>query len=122
MFGLDDADVYRAALAAWFGATTNRGQTCIAVRRAFVQRGVYPAFLDVLQPLAASAPLLPQVLPAQVQQAERLVREAVAEGGRLLSARPQAADGAGCTPMVVADARPEMALCPEATFAPVMAV
>jgi prolyl-tRNA editing enzyme YbaK/EbsC (Cys-tRNA(Pro) deacylase) len=122
MFVFDDADVDLAARAAWFGATANRGQTCIAVRRAFVQRAVYPAFLAALQPVAAGAPLLPQVLPAQVEQAERLVREAVAEGGRLLGAKPQAADGAGCIPMVVADARPEMALCREATFAPVMAV
>ena len=36
MFVLDDADVKMAARAAWFGATVNRGQTCIAVRRAFV--------------------------------------------------------------------------------------
>jgi acyl-CoA reductase-like NAD-dependent aldehyde dehydrogenase len=122
MFVFDDADVGLAARAAWFGATANRGQTCIAVRRAFVQRAVYPAFLAALEPLAASAPLLPQVMPAQVEQAERLVREAVAEGGRLLSAKSKAADGAGCAPMVVADARPEMALCREATFAPVMAV
>jgi acyl-CoA reductase-like NAD-dependent aldehyde dehydrogenase len=122
MFVLDDADVELAARAAWFGATANRGQTCIAVRRAFVQRAVYPAFLAAIQPLAAGAPPLPQVLPAQVEQAEQLVREAVAEGGRLLSAKPQAPDGAACTPMVVADARPEMALCREATFAPVMAV
>src|SRR5262249_341494 len=33
MFVLDDADVALAARAACFGATVNRGQTCIAVRR-----------------------------------------------------------------------------------------
>ena len=36
MFVLDDADLPMAARAAWFGATLNRGQTCIAVRRVFV--------------------------------------------------------------------------------------
>ena len=44
MFVLDDADVAMAARAAWFGATINRGQTCIAVRRAFVHRSVYRPF------------------------------------------------------------------------------
>ena len=37
MFVLADADVEMAAEAAWLGFTLNRGQTCIAVRRAFVQ-------------------------------------------------------------------------------------
>src|SRR5262249_22046278 len=44
MFVLDDADVELAAKGAWFGVTLNRGQTCIAVRRIFVQRGRYSSF------------------------------------------------------------------------------
>jgi acyl-CoA reductase-like NAD-dependent aldehyde dehydrogenase len=42
MFVLDDADPALAAKAAWFGATLNRGQTCLAVRRALVSRAVTP--------------------------------------------------------------------------------
>src|SRR5262249_18712917 len=44
--------------------------------------------------------------------------------GRLLDGGQPDADGdpAACRPMVVLDARPEMALCREATFAPVLAV
>jgi len=122
MFVFEDADVQLAARAAWFGATLNRGQTCIAVRRAFVQRSVYEAFVAALHPLAANAPPLPQTLPAQVEQAERLVQQAVAEGGQLLGARSPATDGTTCAPLVVVDARPEMALCREATFAPALAV
>src|SRR5205823_10410343 len=57
MFVLPDADVNLAARAAWFGATVNRGQTCTAVRRAVVQRAVYPAFAESLQqPLATAKP------------------------------------------------------------------
>jgi acyl-CoA reductase-like NAD-dependent aldehyde dehydrogenase len=122
MFVLDDADVGLAARAAWFGATVNRGQTCIAVRRAFVQRAVYPAFIDALKPLAAEAPALPQALAAQVEQAQRLVDEAVAEGGRLLGTKSKETEGTVCLPKIVVDARPDMALCREATFAPVMAI
>jgi aldehyde dehydrogenase (NAD+) len=122
-FVLADADVSLAARAAWFGATLNRGQTCIAVRRALVQRPVYPAFCAALRELAVTAPPLPLALPSQGRQAERLVREALAEGGRLLVEPGEGADTAGaCRPAVVVDANPRMALCREAAFAPVMAV
>jgi acyl-CoA reductase-like NAD-dependent aldehyde dehydrogenase len=122
MFVLEDADIPLAARAAWYGATANRGQTCIAVRRAFVQRGVYPQFVSVLQSLASCAVPLRQSLMAQVEQAELLVHDAVAEGGRLLTPKQATTTGTMCVPMIVADARPDMALCREATFAPVMAV
>jgi len=122
LFVLDDADVALAARAAWFGATMNRGQTCLAVRRAFVHRTIYPAFVKALETLAVGAPALTQASPAQVEQAERLVQEAVAQGARLLVENTRAPDGVTCVPRVVLDARPEMALCREATFAPVMAV
>jgi acyl-CoA reductase-like NAD-dependent aldehyde dehydrogenase len=120
-FVLEDADVPLAARAAWFGCTVNRGQTCIAVRRAFVHRSIYPAFCDLLRGMAASAGPMPLALPAQVRQADHLVAEAVAAGGRLLVERAEDANER-CRPAVVIDARPEMALCREAAFAPVMAV
>ena len=125
MFVLEDADVDLAARAAWFGATLNRGQTCLAVRRALVHRSLYPAFVEVLKPLAAKAPPVRLALPAQAEQAERLVGEAVAEGARVLAA-PGASGGKDGEPLwpprVVLDARPEMALCQEASFAPLLAV
>ncbi len=49
MFVLDDADVGLAAHAAWYGAMLNVGQTCLAVRRAFVHRQCYSAFLSAIE-------------------------------------------------------------------------
>jgi acyl-CoA reductase-like NAD-dependent aldehyde dehydrogenase len=121
LFVLDDADVDLAARAAWFGANLNRGQTCLAVRRALVHRSVYSAFVDVLRPLAAAAPPVRLALPAQVAQADRLVQEALAEGARLLEGRGEDHDSL-CPPRVLIDARPEMAVCREASFAPLLAV
>jgi acyl-CoA reductase-like NAD-dependent aldehyde dehydrogenase len=115
-FVLEDADVALAAQAAWFGATLNRGQTCLAVRRIFVQRAVYDPFCAALRELARQAKPAPLALPAQEQLAERLVREALNEGARPLL------DGAAGMPGVVLDARPDMALCREASFAPIAAV
>jgi acyl-CoA reductase-like NAD-dependent aldehyde dehydrogenase len=124
-FVLEDANVNLAARAAWFGATLNRGQTCIAARRVLVDRRVYPAFLEALRPLAAKAASQHLALESQVDQAERLVNAALAEGARLLEAGPiEEKNGErGCyKPTVVLDARPEMAICQEAPFAPLMAV
>jgi acyl-CoA reductase-like NAD-dependent aldehyde dehydrogenase len=125
LFVLEDADVALAARAAWFGATLNRGQTCLAVRRAFVQRSVYPAFVEALRPLASTAAPMSLVLESQVRQLERMVNEAVTEGAQLLDCcRPTQPNGTvtHCPPAVVLDARPEMGLCQEASFAPLLAV
>ena len=53
MFVLGDADLELAAKAAWFGVTLNRGQTCIAVRRIYVQRARYAEFVAALKPFSA---------------------------------------------------------------------
>jgi acyl-CoA reductase-like NAD-dependent aldehyde dehydrogenase len=125
LFLLPDGDPVLAARAAWFGATLNRGQTCLAVRRAFVHRGHYAKFLETLAPLVAAAEPVRLLLREQAEHADRLVHLALAEGARLVGqAQLAAPDGSerAFRAAVVADARPEMTLCQEATFAPVMAV
>jgi acyl-CoA reductase-like NAD-dependent aldehyde dehydrogenase len=122
LFVLDDADVPLAARAAWFGALVNRGQTCVAARRAFVASAHYAAFCEELRRLAAGAAPRRLALPAQAEQAARLVAGAVADGGRLLTPPGGALASDECRPEVVLDARPEMALCREASFAPLLAV
>ena len=121
-FVLGDADPAFAARAAWFGATINRGQTCLGVRRAFVQRGVYPAFLEALRPLLAAATPQRLALASQKEQGERLIRAAVAAGAKPLTAVPESGPPDTMMPQIVADARPDMDLCREASFAPIMAV
>jgi acyl-CoA reductase-like NAD-dependent aldehyde dehydrogenase len=122
MFVLEDADPTFAAQAAWFGATVNRGQTCLAARRAFVQRAVYPKFLEALRPLVAAAAPMRLAQASQIADAERLVSAALADGGRLLVEPPASVPPETLFPRVVVDARPEMALCREASFAPVLGV
>jgi acyl-CoA reductase-like NAD-dependent aldehyde dehydrogenase len=121
LFVLDDADVGLAARAAWFGCTCNRGQTCIAVRRAFVPRSLYAAFCEALRSLAGQARPMPLTIAAQARHGRRLIDEALADGARLL-VEPAAADPGEMTPTVVIDARPVMSVCREASFAPVLAV
>jgi acyl-CoA reductase-like NAD-dependent aldehyde dehydrogenase len=123
MFVLADADVDLAARAAWFGSTINRGQTCIAVRRAFVHRTVYPAFIESMRKHLATAGPMRLAIAGQARQAARLVADAAAHGGRVLApAVATPADDRTVLPQVIADATPGMAVCCEDCFAPLMAV
>ncbi|MBY0230261.1 MAG: aldehyde dehydrogenase family protein, partial [Gemmataceae bacterium] len=119
MLLLDDADLKLAARAAWFGVSINRGQTCIAVRRVFVPRPRMEEFAALLKEQARAAPMR-LALPAAAGQMKRLADEAVAAGASLLL--PVETDGTTVTPALLMGVRPEMALCREASFAPILGV
>ncbi|HMP60931.1 MAG TPA: aldehyde dehydrogenase family protein, partial [Gemmatales bacterium] len=121
-FVLDDADLELAAKAAWFGCTLNSGQTCIAVRRSFVPRQHYAEFLKHLQPLVQSAQPLRLAMANQAARLEELVKDAVAHGARRLDGEGSLAEGNQCRPVVLADVTPEMAVCNQDSFAPLVAV
>jgi acyl-CoA reductase-like NAD-dependent aldehyde dehydrogenase len=121
MFVLADADIHMAAKAAWFGVTLNKGQTCLAIRRIFVDQSVYPQFVDAIRVLTSDAKPTPLVLESQVRQARQLIKNARENGARLLIPSDEESTNA-MRPVIVVDARPEMALCREASFAPVAAV
>src|SRR5262249_41547957 len=125
LFVLADADPELAARAAWYGATLNLGQTCISVRRVFVHRSLEGAFVEALTPLVKGARTEPLALLSQAAQAERLIGDAVKRGARVLGTDevPIAHDEPPrFRPTVVVGASPEMAVCREASFAPVVAV
>jgi acyl-CoA reductase-like NAD-dependent aldehyde dehydrogenase len=124
LFVLEDADISLAARATWFGATLNTGQTCLGVRRAFVHRKRYEEFLAALRPLAANQRPEPLVMFGQAEQAGRLVKDALSSGAELLTGEtPSAADEPPrFPPTVVVNARTDMAICQEASFAPLLAV
>jgi acyl-CoA reductase-like NAD-dependent aldehyde dehydrogenase len=122
MFVLADANVAMAAKAAWFGLTLNKGQTCLAVRRIFVERPVCAAFLDALRPLAAQAKPMELALESQVRQAERMVADAQSLGAHVLHTGEPPTSRLEMPPTIVTDATPEMLICRDAAFAPVSAV
>jgi acyl-CoA reductase-like NAD-dependent aldehyde dehydrogenase len=123
MFVLDDAAVDLAARAAWFGITLNRGQTCLAVRRIFVQRGIYDAFVSSLKPMVEVAAPMPLVMETQAEQAQSLIGDAIAKGGLLL--KPTDCNrwaSRECPPQIVLNATPAMELCRTECFAPLATV
>jgi acyl-CoA reductase-like NAD-dependent aldehyde dehydrogenase len=120
MFVLADADLDLAAAAAWFGATLNRGQTCIAVRRAYVARPLYADMTRKLCEWVEAVRPVRLALPSQARQAERLVADAVDRGARTLAPPPDVRHDADFPPTVLADVTPEMAVFREASFAPLL--
>lgn len=125
MIVMADANLEMAAKAAWYGMSLNHGQTCIAVRRIFVERSVYPAFLDQLRPYAQNNEPQPLVTRSQAEQAERLVREAVAAGAKVFPGGepPRAADEPPrYPPTFVADVAIQSNLCQEASFGPIAGI
>ena len=122
VFVLKDADVTLAARAAWYGATMNRGQTCMATRRAFVHRSVYDRFVDALKPLVEAEPPVTLVSPGQREKALHVIADS---GGKTLAGLPRASGERGATafpPTVVLDPPADSPICTAATFAPLLAV
>jgi acyl-CoA reductase-like NAD-dependent aldehyde dehydrogenase len=125
MFVFADADLQLAAKAAWFGLTLNRGQTCIAVRRIFVQRARHAEFVAALEPFLAAGKPMSLVMESQRTQADKLIADAVERGAQCLSA-----DNSGITsdsrlsvmPTVLTNVHPGSLICTEPCFAPLAAV
>jgi acyl-CoA reductase-like NAD-dependent aldehyde dehydrogenase len=118
MFVLADANLDMAVKAAWFGLTLNRGQTCIAVRRIFVERSREAELVAALRPLLEKAAPMSLVTPGQQPHADRLIADAVSRGAGTLPAGERLNMGPTLLTGVPADA----AICREACFAPVTAV
>ena len=112
----------------WFGVTLNRGQTCIAVRRIFVQRARYAEFVAALRPFFDMASPMKLVSPGQLDSAKRLIGDAVKRRrdsplaispiARLR--RPRLA--ANHAPSLLLNVVPGSQICSEASFAPIAAV
>jgi len=90
-----DADLDLATRAILFGAVGTAGQRCTSTRRIIVQRDVAEGLLNRLvrayrqvpvgDPLAEGTLLGPLVTPAAVERMAAAVRQAVAEGGEVLT-------------------------------------
>lgn len=121
-FVLDDADVELAARSIWNGVTMNGGQTCMAPRRALVDRRVYPSFLRALAPLAAGAPERRLISEEAAHRAYGLAIEAVEQGGRSISGICETARGSVLHPLAIVDCPERAELVGGDHFGPVLAV
>jgi aldehyde dehydrogenase (NAD+) len=121
---LEDADLDLAARAICFAVTVNAGQTCLAARRVFVHRSICADLQRRLKErFQSEPPIRPLARTGQSDQADELVQSALRDGANLLLDSPAISNGQRSTqPIVVTNVRPEMRICHEALFAPVVAV
>ena len=116
---MPDTDIPLAARSAWYGLTLNKGQTCLAVRRIFVHADVAETFCDELRKHAAKSGPMRVLKESQVEQAERLLAEAV---GLNTIAAPGTPGDREFSPTVILNASPKLGVCNEAIFAPLAAL
>jgi succinate-semialdehyde dehydrogenase/glutarate-semialdehyde dehydrogenase len=128
----DDADLDAAVTGLLAAKFRNGGQTCVCPNRVYVQDGVYERFANLLSERVAELKVAPATDPAaqigpmiNVRALEKIARhvdDAVSHGARVLTGGNRLSELGPhyFAPTVLADANPDMALCCEETFGPVV--
>ncbi|QUQ64314.1 succinic semialdehyde dehydrogenase [Kutzneria sp. CA-103260] len=130
----EDADIAAAAAGTVVAAFANTGQMCIHVERVYAHEKVYDAFRDELVRATRalrlghaydySADVGPLASAAQLAAVETHVDDAVGKGATVLAGGRGRPDlGPLCyEPTILEGVTPEMAVCAEETFGPVVAL
>jgi acyl-CoA reductase-like NAD-dependent aldehyde dehydrogenase len=125
-----DADLDMAAKRIAFGGYYQAGQSCISVQRVLVQSEVYEDFaarlvkevesLKVGDPMDPSVDVGPVIDRSNVERIDAWVKEAVSQGAEVLTGGE--ADGPFYAPTIVSRVEPEMKVCREEIFGPVVTI
>lgn len=133
----DDADLDRALVVATHSAFRSTGQSCSLGSRLFVQRSVYPEFVERLgqrtrhirvgMPFDPQTHIGPQASQKQLDKTLSYIDIATHEGARLVTggkrpADPALAHGFFIEPTIFADVDNRSRLAQEEVFGPVLAV
>ena len=134
----DDADIDNAISAAMLGNFYTQGEVCTNGTRVFVQKSVYPAFIEKLlqrttDNIIAGDPMDPEtnfgalISLKHFKEVEQYVRIGISEGATLLHGgkplQPEnAPDGHFFGPTIFTDVSDDMTICREEIFGPVMCV
>jgi acyl-CoA reductase-like NAD-dependent aldehyde dehydrogenase len=125
-----DADLDHAATRVAVGGFYQAGQSCISVQRVFVQSEVFEPFLERLvkqveslkvgDPLDPSVDVGPVIDQGAADRIEQWVNEAVEGGARLVTGGRR--EGQVYWPTVLTDVTPDMKVCREEVFGPVITI
>jgi aldehyde dehydrogenase (NAD+) len=125
-----DADLDLAAQRVAFGGYYQAGQSCISVQRVLVQSEVYDDFtarlvkqvesLKTGDPLDPTVDVGPIISRGDVERIDAWVKEAVSQGAEVLVGGR--AEGPFYEPTLLAQVKPEMKVCREEIFGPVVTI
>jgi aldehyde dehydrogenase (NAD+) len=123
-----DADLDLAATRIAIGGYYQAGQSCISVQRVLVQSEVYDDFAARLtkqveslkygDPMDPTVDVGPVIDKDNVARIDDWVQEAVSQGAEVLTGGK--ADGPFYVPTLLSDVKPEMKVCREEIFGPVV--
>ena len=129
---LDDVDPKLAAAKVYAGAMSNAGQICVAVKRAYVPRGMYEDFCEEIARLANEAivddgskqgtTVGPIQNKMQFDKVRALIDDARARGTVIAGGEPLDRDGYFIPPTIVRDLPEDAPLVREEQFGPVLPV
>ena len=125
-----DAELDKAVPRCVVSAFANSGQVCISLQRLYVHESIARDFIDRLvaataalkvgNPLDRDCDVGPMIADEAADRAERWIKDAVAEGARLLIGGRR--EGRVLWPTILTDTRPEMKVMCEEAFAPLVSV
>lgn len=125
-----DADLDAAIPRCAVSAFANSGQVCISLQRLYVHRSIFDEFtkrfvettanLKVGNPLDKDCEVGPMIDEGEAVRAEEWIREAVAEGAKVLIGGKR--EGRVLLPTVLVDTRPEMKVMCQEAFAPLVSI
>jgi acyl-CoA reductase-like NAD-dependent aldehyde dehydrogenase len=125
-----DADLDAAVPRCAVSAFANSGQVCISLQRLYVHKSVAKEFtarfvdaaskLKVGNPLEKDCDVGPMIDEGEAKRAEAWIREAVAEGAKVLIGGKR--EGRVLYPTILADVRPEMKVMCQEAFAPLVSL
>ena len=134
---MEDANLELALEGALWGAFGTTGQRCTATSRLIVHKDVYDKFLDMLKQraeklkigdgLVAGTDMGPVIHMKSLENCERIVKIAIAEGGRLVTggkkcSQPELQKGCFFEPTIIADVDEKHTIFNEEVFGPVLCV
>lgn len=124
----NDADIELAAKRCTVGAFSYAGQVCISVQRIYVERGIFEKFKVLYlencakiksgDPLDEATDLGPMIEEAAAMRTEEWVKEAAADGAKVLTGGKRR--GNFMEPTVLTGTKPSMKVCGEEAFAPLV--
>jgi acyl-CoA reductase-like NAD-dependent aldehyde dehydrogenase len=125
-----DADLDMAAKRISFGGYYQAGQSCISVQRVLVQSEVYDDFstrlvkevenLKVGDPMDPTVDVGPVIQRSEVDRIQSWVDEAVTQGAEVLTGGT--GDGPFYQPTLISHVKPDMKVCREEIFGPVVTI
>jgi betaine-aldehyde dehydrogenase len=134
----DDADIDNAVSAAMLGNFYTQGEICTNGTRVFVQKSVYPVFIEKLcqrtrENIVVGDPMDPAtnfgalISKKHYEQVLATIQSGISEGATLAQGgkplQPKnAPDGYFIAPTIFTDCNDQMKICREEIFGPVMAV